>query len=542
MPGTIIAANVTKSYGPRPVLRDVCMVIVPGARIGLVGPNGVGKSTLLRILAGVETPDAGSVRRAPPGLHAGYLTQEIDALPAESVYAYLARRTGVAAAESAVDELASRLHDAATVQAHADALETFVALGGADLGPRAESMLPSVGLEPSRIAEPMAALSPGQAARAALAAILLSRFDVLLLDEPTNNLDFAGLDRLEAFLAEAPVGVVVISHDRAFLDRAVNRIVEIEEHTHIAREFAGGWTSFVGRRELARAQQYAAHERSAAERRRLEERLRRQRSWSERGVAREKRVPRDNDKAQRDFRINRTEKQASKVRATERAIERLEVVEKPWEGWRLDMSLRTVSRAGDVVVRLENAIVRRGSFELGPLDVEVAWRDRIAVIGPNGAGKSTLVGALTGDIPLAHGRRYLGPGTVFGAMRQDRALLAGGATLLDAFRDATGLLPEDARGLLAKFSLGPDHVVRDAGALSPGERTRAELAALMARGTNCLVLDEPTNHLDLPAIEQLESALGHYDGTLVLVTHDRWLLDRIELTRTLELESGNDLG
>jgi ATPase subunit of ABC transporter with duplicated ATPase domains len=222
------------------------------------------------------------------------------------------------------------------------------------------------------------------------------------------------------------------------------------------------------------------------------------------------------------------------VRSAEKRLERLEMVEKPWEPWRLQLDLSS-DRAGQVVARLDAAIVERGDFRLGPVDLELRHGDRLAVVGPNGSGKTTLIGALLGDLPLEAGRRYIGPGVQLGQLEQRRSQFAGSAPLLETFCDATGLPPVDARTLLAKFALGADAVLRPASSLSPGERTRAGLALLSAQGVNALVLDEPTNHLDLEAIEELESALEGYEGTIVLVTHDRRLLERFEPTQTLEL-------
>jgi ATPase subunit of ABC transporter with duplicated ATPase domains len=533
------AIGVSRSHGVATVLYDVSLSVGPESRIGIVGPNGIGKSTLLRILAGLEHADGGSVERAPASLTVGYLPQESDAVGGETLMAYLARRTGVAEAEAELDRLTDAMatdpEGADVVERYTEALERFLALGGDDLAARAGQVCADVGLPADRLDVEVGALSGGQAARAALAAILLSRFDVFLLDEPTNNLDFDGLDRLEQFVTSLPGAVVVVSHDRAFLDRTVTRIVEIQEESHHAVEFAGGYSDYVAARDLSRTQQYAAHEKYTSERDRLNERLRTQRSWSETGVRNVKKKPKDNDKAQRGFFVNRTEKQAGKVKITEKAIARLDAVDKPWEGWQLHLALAPSARSGDVVARLEGAVVQRGTFALGPVDLEIGWQERVAIVGPNGSGKSTLLHALLGDLPLAAGRRYLGPGVVVGEMDQRRDAYGGAATVLDSFVAATGMLIPESRSLLAKFALGPDHVHRRGDQLSPGERSRAVLATLMASGVNCLVLDEPTNHLDLAAIEQLEQALESYEGTLLLVTHDRRFLERVAVTRTVDV-------
>ncbi len=533
------AKAITLHRGSQVILDRISLSVGPGARLGVVGPNGVGKSTLLRVLAGLEEPESGSVERSPASLRVGYLSQEPDAAPAETVRAYLAQRTGVAAAAHKLDRLtAAMAGDPSVVDAYSEALDLFLALGGDDFDARVATVGSDLGLPADRLDIPVADISGGQAARAGLAAVLLARFDVFLLDEPTNDLDFAGLDRLETFLRSGPGAAVVVSHDRAFLDRVVDRIVEIDEYHHTATEYAGGWSEYVERRALARSQQTQAYEAWAAQRARLRDRIRTQRSWSESGINRASTKPGDHDKAQRDFFINRTQKQASKVRQSERALVRLGTAEKPWEGWELQLDLAPTARSGDVVARLEGAVVERGSFFLGPVDLEVRWADRVAITGPNGGGKSTLLAALLGRLPLTSGRRWLGPGVVVGELDQRRARLAAGEDLLRGFSAATGLLPEEARSALAKFGLGADHVNRPPAALSPGERTRALLAALMATGTNCLVFDEPTNHLDLPAIEQLEEALERFDGTLLVVSHDRWLLETLTVNRTWVVDEG----
>ncbi|HET7566658.1 MAG TPA: ABC-F family ATP-binding cassette domain-containing protein [Gaiellaceae bacterium] len=361
--------------------------------------------------------------------------------------------------------------------------------------------------------------SGGEAARAALATVLGGGHDVLLLDEPTNDLDFDGLAWLESALARHPGSLVVVSHDRAFLDRAVTRIVELDEWTRGSREFTGGWSEFEAARARARDAHYRRWEHSVAERERVEEQARRMTEWERRGYGQ-----------------GRRKKKSKDVKRTYAArLAQVETVAKPYEPWELRLGLAPASRSGDVVLRLEGAVVERGDFRLGPLDLTVGWGDRLAIAGPNGAGKTTLLDALLGRIPLAAGRRTLGAGVVLGELEQDRASFSVAAPLLDVVLALSGERTEAARTLLAKFGLGAGDVLRRASSLSPGERTRAILAVLAARGVNCLVLDEPTNHLDVEAIEELERALAGYEGTVLLVTHDRVFLDRFGATRTIEL-------
>jgi ATPase subunit of ABC transporter with duplicated ATPase domains len=265
----------------------------------------------------------------------------------------------------------------------------------------------------------------------------------------------------------------------------------------------------------------------------LKQRAQQQREWALQGQSKVKKSD-ESDKFIRHFKKVQTEKLAGKAAATEKAMERLEVVDKPFEKWELSFSIASAGRSGDVV-RLHAAVVHRGDFTLGPIDLEIVWGERVAILGPNGSGKTTLLDAILGRIPLDAGERWFGPSVVVGELDQRRHRFFEERPLLDVFTAEAGVLPQEARSLLAKFGLTAEHVGRSAATLSPGERTRAELALLMARGVNCLVLDEPTNHLDLPAIEQLEQALGTWDGTMLLVTHDRRLLDAVETSREIRL-------
>ncbi|MBA2282689.1 MAG: ABC-F family ATP-binding cassette domain-containing protein, partial [Acidimicrobiia bacterium] len=394
-------------------------------------------------------------------------------------------------------------------------------------------------LPPRLLDQPTASLSGGEAARSQLAAILLSRHDILLLDEPTNDLDFAALGRLEAFVAAHGAPMAIVSHDRAFLERTITAVLVVDDHTRTASRFEGGWLAYLEEQTVAARHAAEAYEGYASTRTELLGRIRRQRDWSTQGVTKAKKNPKDNDKAQRGFFTNKTEKQASKVRQSEKALSRLDVVDKPWEPWELRLSFEAAPRSGAVVARLDGAVVRRGSFTLGPVDLEIGWAERVAILGPNGSGKSTLLGALLGRLALEEGTHHLGAGVVVGEIDQGRGVLDEARPLLAAYQAASGVdAASDARTRLAKFGLGADHVGRTVGSLSPGERTRATLAALAARGVNCLVLDEPTNHLDLPAIEQLEEAVEAFEGTVLLVTHDRRLLEAVSVTRTFRLDAG----
>ena len=536
---SLIADRLAFSRGGQVILDGVDLAIGPRTRLGIVGPNGVGKSTLLRILGGLQEPDRGQVTRAPATLRVAYLDQERREAH-ETVRAWFERRSGVAAAAAAFDAATEAVAAgrSGADDAYAAALDAYLDVGCADFEARVAAVGADLGLAAKTINAPMDTLSGGEAARVALASLLLVRADVLLLDEPTNDLDFDGLDRLEQFLASLPGGVVVVSHDQAFLERTVTSVGELDEHTHRAQVYAGGWHAYLEARGTARRhadEDYATY-RSARDR--LERRAQRQREWATQGVARARRDVDERDKYRRHFRLASSERLASKARATERSLERLDPVDKPWEGWDLRFDVAPAGRSGAVVGRLADAVVDRGPFRLGPIDLEIAWAERLALVGANGVGKTTLLQALLGHVPLDAGERWMGPSVVVGELEQHRAALLGAASVLDAIQAATGVTVTEARSQLAKFGLGADHVARPPASLSPGERTRAALAEFALRGVNCLVLDEPSNHLDLPAIEELEAALDRYEGTLLLVTHDRALLQSVRTTRVVHVSAG----
>jgi ATPase subunit of ABC transporter with duplicated ATPase domains len=521
-------AHVTKSYGAQVVLDDVTLTIGPRARIGLVGPNGVGKSTLLRIAAGADAPDRGVVTRAPASVTVGYLEQERRVELGASILDSLGRRAGVRGAERELEDAASALSRGEPAEdRYSAALDRYLSLGGGDFDARAGSVCAELGLTLD-LRRPRGSLSGGESARVGLAAILVSRFDVLLLDEPTNDLDFDGLERLETFLDAYRGALVLVSHDRELLDRTVDRVVSIDLWSRRAREWAGGWTDYEVARDVERAAAVAEFEQAQLRRRRLTELL-----GTRRSEARAKGDSLGNKTGGADRRA--THALETKVRQAERLLERNELPEKPFEPWELRLTLRAGTRLADHVLSLDGAVAERGDFRIGPIDVDLAPGERLSIAGRNGTGKSTLLAMLLGEVPLASGTRRVGRAAVIGAIGQQRSSYDGDSTLADEFIARTGLAAGEARTLLAKFGLGAGHVPRPCSSLSPGERTRAHLAELQARRVNVLILDEPTNHLDLEAVEQLECALVDFDGTLVVVSHDRRFLERIAPTRSIEL-------
>ncbi|GAA4773394.1 ABC-F family ATP-binding cassette domain-containing protein [Actinomycetospora chlora] len=543
MSATLVARDLAAAHGARVLFSGLDLVVAPGDVIGLVGVNGAGKSTLLRLLAGLAAPDQGSIAVTPPTATIGHLPQETARVPGETVRGFLGRRTGVTAAAVALETATTALSDGVpgADDAYAVALERWLDLGGADLEERTGEVAADLGFPADLLDAEMASLSGGQAARANLASLLLARFDVFLLDEPTNDLDLAGLERLERWVRELRAGTVLVSHDREFLARTVTSVLELDLAQQQITQYGGGYEAYLTERETARRHAREAYEEYADKRSELTARMQTQKQWVDKGVRNARKKATDPDKHVKHHRGQTSEKQASKIAQTERRIERMEVVEEPRKEWELRMSIAAAPRSGTVVATLDGAVVTRGDFTLGPVTLRLDYADRIAITGANGAGKSTLLALLLGRLAPDAGRASLGSGVVVGEVDQARGLLTGATPLIDVF----SRMPEidrwptaEVRTLLAKFGLGAEHVHRGADTLSPGERTRAALALLQARGVNLLVLDEPTNHLDLAAIEQLESALASFAGTLLLVSHDRRLLAGVATSRHWHVDAG----
>ena len=549
MTATLVAKTLAGGFAHRTLFEGLDVTVAPGDVIGVLGANGAGKSTLLRILAGDLQPLGGTVNVAPADAFVGWLPQEHQRVAGETVAAYIARRTGCTVATQAMEAAAEALVDPDAGSAEVDpsdsyaaAFDHWLATGAADLEDRLPGALADLGLDSAVVqpdSTPMTTLSGGQAARVGLAALMLSRFDIVLLDEPTNDLDLDGLARLEQFVRDLRGGVVLVSHDREFLACSVTRVLELDLAQNTTTVFGGGYDSYLQEREVGRRHRREQYEEFAEKKADLVARARTAREWSSHGVRNAIRKAPDNDKIRRRAATESSEKQAQKVRQMQSRIARLDEVAEPRKEWTLQFTIGAAPRSSAVVATLDNAVVNHGEFTLGPVSLQVDAGERIGITGPNGAGKSTLLRLLLGRRAPDEGRASLGANVAVGEIDQARTDLSGPVRLIDRFEQRVPTWSTaDVRTLLAKFGLRADHVERTVDELSPGERTRAGLALLQACGTNVLVLDEPTNHLDLPAIEQLEEALDSYDGALLLVTHDRRMLQNVRLDRSWIVERG----
>ena len=540
MTATLVAKDLAGGHAHRTLFSNLNFTAAPGDVYGVVGANGAGKSTLLSLLAGAADPQAGSVSTAPDSAFIGWMPQEHDRVPGETITVYLARRTGCAAATTAMESTAEDLGGSklGADDAYAAAFDHWMASGAMDLEDRIPEVLAKLGFTLPVDTE-MTALSGGQVARVALAALLLSRFDAVLLDEPTNDLDLDGLEHLENFINSLRAPVILVSHDREFLARCTTGIIELDLAQNQVATYEGGYDSYLAERAINRSHAREAYEQFENQKADLVSRARTQREWSSQGVRNAMRKAPDNDKIRRRANSESSEKQAAKVRQMESRIARLDEVAEPRKEWVLQFSIAAAPRGSSVMCTLNEASVSHGDYTFGPVSVQVNAGDRIGITGPNGAGKSTLLNLLLGKLAPHSGTASLGSSVNIGEIDQARTQLPGHLPLGEAFEHE---VPEysaaEVRTLLAKFGLKADQSSALVDELSPGERTRASMALLQARGVNLLVLDEPTNHLDVPAIEQLEEALEAYTGALLLVTHDRRLLENVTLAARWEVAEG----
>ena len=492
-----------RRFADRVLFSDVSFRLTRGDRAGLIGPNGTGKSTLLRIIAGLDTPDSGSVALAR-GTRIGFLQQELLVDVDGTVEAH-ARGAAAHLAELERD-LRRMEHDLATgdaelLERYADAQHHFEHAGGYDFEATLGRVLSGLGLDPLRDRE-VRTLSGGERTRLGIARLLLDDPDLLLLDEPTNHLDVAALEWLEKFIVEQDFTVLAASHDRWFLDQVTARTLSFEPAKQGSKvvEYKGGYSQYARQRADRDAALTRAADRQQEEIARTEEYI---------------------DK----FRAGQRSKQS---RGRAKQLARLERIEAPIGMAKHGWSLEAAHLAGATVLESTPLAVGHGArvvVRTPPLRVERGAR--IAVVGANGAGKTTLVRTLVGQLPALEGYVSSAPTARVAFLAQAQAELTGDETVLDALRGATGLDEQGARDLLARFLFRGDDVFRSVGVLSGGERSRLALARLSAREANLLVLDEPTNHLDLAAREQLEAVLQGYEGTLLYVSHDRYFIDKL---------------
>ena len=517
----IFLSMIQKNFGYKPILKGFSMSVHPGEKIGLIGPNGSGKTTLIKMIVGEETPDQGTISVAG-NPRFGYLHQ----IPQGDVALTVRQRLlqgidhlvkmeeALRSLEAQMSELNPGNNEAALLMAQYDQLlAQFERLGGYQYESKIDSVVQGLGLTvpwESLLGD----LSGGERARLELAVVLLSEPDVLLLDEPTNHLDFPALTWLENYISSFRGTALIISHDRYFLDRTVEKIVELDKG--VAREFAGNYSFYLEERDRLYIQESKQYDTQQKEIRRKEEAIKRLRQWG----------------AQSD-----NPKFFKRAASMEKQLAKVERLDRPDDG-EVGFSLQfAAERSGKEVVVLRNMSHGfEGQWLFENVDWQIRYGQRIGIVGPNGSGKTTLIKMILGEVPPQLGEVVLGAGLKIGYLAQHQEQFEEDGSLLDALRKLLPTAPQyRVRAILAKYGFPGDEVFRPVTTLSGGERVRFHLMKMVHSQVNFLILDEPTNHLDLASIEVLEEALEDYMGTLLVVSHDRFFLNKaVEMIYAIE--------
>lgn len=533
----LVVHHLSKSYGITPVLSNISFAINPGEKIALVGPNGCGKTTLLRILASQEHADSGSHQFNPPDLSVGYLPQG-SSFNADDTFAdYIRRAEGdLPGLSLQLEELAGQLMRSpqnASHQRQYDAVLSQIE-ERSSAAASAPAVLASLGLEHLPGDLPLSALSGGQKTRLGLAGILLTNPRLLLLDEPTNHLDFEMLDWLENWLLLSRCAVLVVSHDRAFLDNVAQNILELDATTHTLKAYTGNYSDYLDQKENERNKQWAEYRDQEMEIRRMKQDIARTKQQSLKvELSTTPRQP-----GIRRIAKKVAKKALSREKKLDRYIESDERVDKPHDSWQMKMDFASAPESGRDVLILENlSIGYAQTVILSNLNAVLRYGERAALVGPNGCGKTTLLRTAAGSLPVLSGRCRLGANVIPGYITQEQEELDSGFNALTTFQRSTSLNETESRAFLHKYLFSSDDVFTPVGSLSFGQRARLALACLVARGCNFLLLDEPLNHLDLPSRAQFEQALTDFEGTILTVVHDRYFIQRYA-TSLWQIERG----
>lgn len=541
----LVVSNISKRYrgADEPVLKNISFTVNAGERVGLIGPNGCGKSTLIGIITGQIQPDSGSVQFNPPALRVGYLPQGLPDTDSLAVRDVLFPGAGdLAQAEARVERLAGAIAGAneedlsGLLETYGDALEQFERMSIGLATGTYEPILAGLGLAELDLDLRIGVLSGGQKTRLGLAALLLSEPDLLVLDEPTNHLDVTGLEWLEGWLQGFQGGALIVSHDRTFLDETITRLVALDDRQHTARLYEGTYSQYVKTVQSELDKQWAAWRDQQAETARLESDFR---QTMARAVRKENAT---RDSTQRRYAKKVAARAQAKKKRLERYLESEERVEKPIPAWPLRMGLledvSALPSDREIIILDDLAIGYEADRPLlRDVTVSVMAGERIAVLGPNGQGKSTLLRTIIGELPPLCGTARIANSVQVGYLAQEQEILDPQSTPLDTLLAAAPMSHTEARTFLHFFLFRGDEVFRPVEQLSYGERACLMLAIPVAQGANLLILDEPINHLDVPARERFEQALRSYQGSVLAVVHDRYFVDRFA-TQIWHIESG----
>jgi ATP-binding cassette subfamily F protein 3 len=529
-------SNLSKSFGDNLLFERVSFTLNPGERTGLVGPNGSGKTTLFKIILGELQPDRGSVTLSPGSARIGYLAQALEYEPGQTVGQVMkAAVKGLTGAERRLEALSTQMAAAQggelqrLMAAYDRALDDFQRLGGYDVEARADAVLAGLDLADLEQDMPVHILSGGQKTRLGLARLLLAHSEapngsgpsLLLLDEPTNHLDIGALEWLEAFLQRFSGAALIVSHDRTFLDRTVNSILDLDSLTHTVQEYPGTYSDYAQAKERELEKHWAAYKDQQEYIAHLQSTL-----ASRKDYAKSIELGTTADSTRRRAKMI-ARKAVVQQRRVERLLESEERIDKPERTWLMKLEFVDTPPSGRDVLNLEDVAMGFGGHELFR-DVNLILRagERVALVGPNGSGKTTLARLVLGELEPLAGRVRLGANVKLGYYAQEQEDLDPESTPYEAIRAVAPMNQTAVRSFLHYFLFSGDEVFLPLGNLSYGERARLILARLVAQGCNFLLLDEPINHLDIPSRSRFEQAMTAFQGTVLAIVHDRYFIER----------------
>jgi len=496
--------NISKSFGNKCILKAVNLTILDRERIVFVGKNGSGKTTLFKIIAGLIEPDKGKVEKSK-NLKIDYFPQEISEVDQE---------------QTVEEFLANGL-----------LIEKNEVRGKIGL------IFEKLQFPLKKLKEKIRNLSGGEKNKILLMLIFKSSADILLLDEPTNNLDLRGLVLLEKFINLSKKGFLIVSHDRKFLNQFADSIVEMDDKNHSIKIYRNrNYIEYLEERKRKEQQLQEEYNEYVHEKKRLTNTIHTRKQEAQ-SMQKGPKKRRDKDKYVVSFKKDRSKRIASQASSVEKRLEQMKKIERPRKPLALNLMFNLVERSGDVVFRLKDAKVNYNDFSLASINLEINYRDRIVILGPNGEGKSTLLKLFLGENKPEIGSSFIGSNVKIGYLPQE-VNFNYEENIIDYFLKKTEINKENARRILVRFGFFENEIYSRIDKISPGQRSRIILAILMACPINCLVLDEPSNHLDPEAIDRLEIAMRDFNGTIIMVSHDRYLIDKVNINKTFLLDKG----
>ena len=532
--------NISKSYNGKDVLNNINFTIDEGEKAGIIGLNGIGKTTLLKIIAGEELPDSGKIIRDKNSL-IGYFKQEFKISEEDrDIVSFIRNFIGIDVIEEQMNETEKAMEtDESKIQEFCDLQEEYMRLDGYNINYRLDQILEGLGLDNNIKEKKIAELSGGQKEKVMLAAVLLKGTDLLLLDEPTNNLDIKSINWFEKYLKSNKSPMIIVSHDRKFLDDVITKVMEIDYYTRNIKEYPGNYSAYKKFKEEEQNSQIKKYNEQQEKITEMKKSISQKKEWAQKG---NKQGVSDNDKYTRGYVRDRAQGLASNAKKIETQISEMNKIEKPKIKNKLHIDISNEKTKGNKNIEARDLVSGyENGFKNDSISLSIEYGDRLVIIGENGSGKSTFLRTLIGKQKAISGEDNIGSGVKIGYLAQDTKENTNDS-IEDYFKKSINYAELEDKSLiytvLKQFNFDYEERKKKYSMLSPGERTRLKLAIFSMQDINTLVLDEPTNHLDIEALEAIEEVLNDFDGTVIAISHDREFVKNINPTKVLKFSNG----